>query len=153
MDIAEEFSELVQTLNAAGVPYAICGGFAVIIHGFPRATQDLDVLVREEDLPEIKALAQSLGFDVDSGSFTFKPGEPGETRFHRLIKVIGHEFLALDLLAVTPLREEVFASRMQTEWEGIEISLVGREGLRRLKLDSGRPKDLEDLRKLGLDAT
>ena len=153
MDLADELREIVLALNAAEVPYAVCGGFAVIIYGFPRATQDIDLLVRDEDLPRLKETVRPLGFTLDSGSFTFKRGEAGESHFHRLVKVAGDEFLLLDLLAVTPHREDVFAGRVQIDWGEIPVSVVGREGLRRLKLDAGRPKDLEDLRRLGLEAT
>ena len=36
----------VQTLDAAGIPYAVAGGLAVSIYTVPRATKDIDVLMR-----------------------------------------------------------------------------------------------------------
>lgn len=56
----------------------------------------------------------------------------------------------LDLMAVTPALEDAFAAREKIQFEGTEVAVIGRDGLRLMKLAAGRPKDLEDLRKLGL---
>ena len=150
MDIADEFRTLIRALNAARIPYAVCGGFAVIVHGFPRVTQDIDLLVPDEDLSRVREVARAVGFTVDTGSFTIRRGRPGESRFYRMLKVEGSEHLMLDLLAVTPDREEIFASRETQLADDLPLTVIGREGLRRMKLAAARPKDLEDLRKLGL---
>ena len=41
----EDLLALCQALNAEGVKYLLIGGFAVILHGFVRATKDIDLLV------------------------------------------------------------------------------------------------------------
>lgn len=41
----EDLLSLCEALNAEGVRYALIGGFAVILHGFVRATKDIDLLV------------------------------------------------------------------------------------------------------------
>lgn len=71
------------------------------------------MLIRDEDLPRLKETVRPLGFALDSGSFTFKRGQAGESRFHWLVKIVGDEFLLLDLLAVTPNREDVFTGRVR----------------------------------------
>ena len=151
MDIEKEFRAVIGSLNAASIPYAVCGGFAVIIHGFPRFTEDIDLLVREGDLDRIKNTVRALGFTIDSGSFVFKPGQPGESRFSRLVKVEGEDFVMLDLLAVTPALEAAFADRKTFPVDALEVSVISRDGLRQMKSSAGRPKDLEDLRKLRLE--
>ncbi len=151
VDIEKEFRAVIGSLNAAAIPYAVCGGFAVIIHGFPRFTEDIDILIREEDLDRIKENVRPLGFSINSGSFVFKPGQPGESRFVRLVKVEGEDFVMLDLLAVTPPLEAAFADRKTFPVGALEVSVISREGLRQMKRTAGRAKDLEDLRKLRLD--
>ena len=49
-DLQEELLGLCQAFASEGIEYAVCGGMAVAVHGYPRATQDIDMLVREEDL-------------------------------------------------------------------------------------------------------
>jgi len=41
----EDLLTLCKALNAEGVRYVLIGGFAVILHGFVRATKDIDLLV------------------------------------------------------------------------------------------------------------
>jgi hypothetical protein len=41
----EDLLALCQALNAENVRYVLIGGFAVILHGFVRATKDIDLLV------------------------------------------------------------------------------------------------------------
>lgn len=153
MDLTDEFRAVILALNDAGIPYAVCGGFAVIVYGFPRATQDIDLLVREEDVDRLKGVLRVRGFRLDSGAITFNVGQPRQARVHRLVKVRGDDFLVLDLITFTSRADDPLANRARLDWDGVAVSVVGREELRLLKLDAGRPKDLEDLRKLGLDAT
>jgi len=42
----EDLLSLCTALNAEGVRYLLIGGFAVILHGFVRATKDIDLLGR-----------------------------------------------------------------------------------------------------------
>jgi hypothetical protein len=48
--------EILRLLNEAQIHYAIIGGVAMGFHSTPRATQDIDVLVRREDIPRVQAL-------------------------------------------------------------------------------------------------
>jgi hypothetical protein len=52
----EDLLNLCKALNAEGVRYVLIGGFAVILHGFVRATKDIDLLVdaSAENLQRLK---------------------------------------------------------------------------------------------------
>ena len=41
-----DFVEMLSALSAAGVDYLIAGAHALVAHGLPRATADLDIWVR-----------------------------------------------------------------------------------------------------------
>ena len=43
-----DFKELLSVLNAHGVKYLVIGAYAVSIHAQPRATKDLDILVKAD---------------------------------------------------------------------------------------------------------
>ena len=45
MDLRKELNQLVETLHQEEIPYALCGGMALAVHGHPRFTQDLDLLI------------------------------------------------------------------------------------------------------------
>ena len=46
LDLYEEFLGLVEGLDQRSIDYALCGGLAVAVHGSPRSTIDIDLLVR-----------------------------------------------------------------------------------------------------------
>ncbi|MCX6580795.1 MAG: hypothetical protein NT166_11510 [Candidatus Aminicenantes bacterium] len=49
MEFFENFLEVLKELWQEKVEYDLIGGFAVIIHGMPRVTQDLDIFVKGEE--------------------------------------------------------------------------------------------------------
>jgi len=44
----QDFKELLSIFNALGVKYLIVGGYAVSFHAQPRATKDIDLLIKPE---------------------------------------------------------------------------------------------------------
>lgn len=42
----DDFRDFIQALNNHDVKYIVFGGFAVILHGHPRVTGDMDVWVQ-----------------------------------------------------------------------------------------------------------
>ena len=56
MNVYFEFIRIVEVLNASKVPYAVCGGLAMAVHGYPRATKDIDVLIHPDDLSQVERI-------------------------------------------------------------------------------------------------
>lgn len=46
IELPQDFQDLLVELANAGADFVVVGGHAVAFHGHPRATKDLDVLVR-----------------------------------------------------------------------------------------------------------
>lgn len=148
MDLREELNELIESLNRERIPYALCGGMALAVHGHPRFTQDLDLLIQESDLKRLIELAEQLGYRDISGWLRFNAGTDRETRLYRLLKPLGSENLMLDLICVTSQFEEVWQGRTQFHIAGRPLTVVSRDGLRTMKEISNRAQDLVDLEKL-----
>ena len=149
MNLYEELLELVDLLEESGFDYAICGGVALALHGHPRFTKDIDLLVREEDLERVRKAVARRGFTVEGGRVPFRLGKPDEQIMHRVSKVSGSEILTLDLILVSPALEEIWSSRGAFAWKGRRIKAVSRDGLAKMKRLAGRTQDLADLEKLG----
>ena len=49
MDLFPDFRDLLAAFDDSGARYVVVGGYAVIFHGRPRATKDLDLLVAVDD--------------------------------------------------------------------------------------------------------
>jgi predicted nucleotidyltransferase len=45
MHLFPDFRDLLEAFVASGVEFVVIGGYAVIFHGRPRATKDIDLLV------------------------------------------------------------------------------------------------------------
>ena len=148
MNLYTEFADLVAAFQAAELQHAVCGGVAVAIHGFPRFTKDIDVLIQSEDVSRAVDCATACGFSVPAHPVTFAVNTPLEIRLHRVSKVVGSDYLPLDLMLVTPILQDVWATRTLLEWNGGTVMTVSFGGLNKMKLLSGRDKDLIDIQQL-----
>jgi hypothetical protein len=45
MKVPEVLPRITSILEAAGIPYMLTGSFASMVHGAPRSTQDLDLVI------------------------------------------------------------------------------------------------------------
>ncbi len=148
MDISVELKSLVQALNDAGVKFAVCGGLSLIIHGFVRATMDIDLLIPNDQIEKALEVAKSVGFWIPSERMPFKPNSPQQMEIWRVSKAQGPDLLPLDLIIVTPVLEAVWESRISVEFHGITCPIVSREGLVAMKQLAGRRQDLVDIERL-----
>lgn len=145
MDLVEELLGLIESLHDAGTEYAVCGGIALAIHGFPRFTKDIDLLVRVADLDRVRTAASQRGYSLEGGRMSFGAGTQTAREMLRLSKAEGSDLLTLDLLLVSPALEDAWKSRWRIEWRGRQVSVVSRDGLVQMKRISGRPQDLVDV--------
>lgn len=147
LDLVAELERLVEALQNAGLEYAVCGGLALAMHGHPRATMDIDLLVAEDRVDEILRVARATGFDVPARKMTFglRVGRPRIV--HRVSKLDPdtQDPLSLDLLVVNAELEGVWAGRVVLNVGTIRMCVVSREGLATMKRIAGRPQDLADL--------
>ena len=84
--VRERLERCCNALAAAEIPYAVIGGNAVaawvatVDDGAVRNTRDVDILVREEDLPRLTTVLESVGFhrDVVMDVIVFLDGPDGK---------------------------------------------------------------------------
>jgi hypothetical protein len=54
--------DVTGRLAAAGIPYAVCGGMALVAHGYQRTTVDVDILVTPQGLSDAHAQLDGRGY-------------------------------------------------------------------------------------------
>jgi hypothetical protein len=150
-DFENELCAVRDALSTARIPYALCGGWAMIVHGFIRNTVDIDFLIREEDLDAVERIAGELGFVIKARPMNFNGGTMKIRRVSKIDPRDG-ETLMLDLLLVTPKSEHVWASREVLPWNGADLWVVSRKGLIDLKRGRSSEQDLLDIKKLKEEA-
>jgi hypothetical protein len=145
MDLVDHLLTILAALDAAGVEYAICGGFAVALHGHVRATKDIDLLVKEEQVPTALTALRPLGWTFVSPPVTFGFGTDRETRLQRVSRIDGERVTTLDLLIAAGPHAEAFASRVRVPHGSGSAVVVGRSALIEMKRRAGRPQDQADV--------
>ena len=148
--LLDELSNIISALDDGGIEYAVCGGLAMAIHGFARATLDIDILIQVGSLERAYEIAAKNGFDIRGLDISFKE-RAVEIRRVSKIDDTG-EVLSLDLLLVTPQVEDVWQTREDIDFLGNKLSVVSREGLIKMKTLAGRPQDLADIERLENEA-
>lgn len=155
MILITELLALIAALQAANLPFAVCGGLAMAIHGYPRATQDIDLLVREEDVPAILKVAESVGFWrfwIPSGRMPFRPNTSEAMEIYRVSKAVDSMLIPLDLMIVTPFLRDVWETRVEGVLGETRCHVVSRDGLIKMKTLAARKRDLDDIEKLAGEA-
>jgi hypothetical protein len=71
-DLLVELANVTESLEEKEIEYAVCGGLALTILGFPRATFDIDILIRPESLDRSFEIAKEFGFDIHGLDMSFR---------------------------------------------------------------------------------
>ncbi len=147
MELFEDFCQLVAELNKEKIEYALCGGLAMAVYAFPRATLDIDILIEPETLVKAKAVAAKLGFTFDAGLMKFRKGA---IQIYRLTKISpdNQEPLMLDMLLLTPALKDVWESKKIITWDKGKLPVVSPKGLIKLKSMRLSGQDQDDIKNL-----
>ena len=86
MNFESVLTFLVGKFNEHNIKIALIGGFALYAAGHQRTTEDIDFLAAAEDMPKIKALLVSIGYEPihennDVSNFVGKLKELGRVDF------------------------------------------------------------------------
>lgn len=145
MILNPDFKEFFQLLNANDVSYMIVGGYAVAYHGYPRYTKDIDVWIwiNPENAKKIVKTLKDFGFE----SLGLQASDFLEAE---IIIQLGYAPNRIDLIMGMPGVdfEECYAKRVEEEIEGISLSFIDLENLKKSKQASGRLQDLADIENL-----
>ena len=141
----DEYINLLRLFHEQGVEYVVIGGYAVAAHGFPRYTDDLDVLLdaTPANAQRVLEVMYRLGYvhgEVEEADFTVQPSFVSISLNGRKVD------LMTQVLGVTFAECRHEAPAITTN--GLPVRFVNLAALRRNKAATGRPKDLDDLENL-----
>ena len=145
--LPEDFKDLLCLLNEHKVDYLIVGGWALGIHGYVRATGDMDIWIGQSDVNIQNLLKALTAFGVPEGidseffkenGNAFRMGNP-PLRIEIITEASGIHF------------DASYPKRVIIEADGVDLSFINYEDLVTNKRASGRLRDLADLEALGED--
>ena len=123
----------------------VFGAQAVIVHGVPRLSADVDVTIAlMPDAPE------RFVRDMGEAGFRLRVDDPEFIRRTRVMPFV-HEATGMPLdvvLAGSGLEEEFMTRAVPTDVGGTTVPVIDAADLIIAKILAGRPKDLEDVRAL-----
>jgi hypothetical protein len=145
IELPLDFKEFLSLLNANSVEYLIIGGYAVGYHGYPRATNDIDIWIAihpENAHRMVKALRE----------FGFNTPELSPELFLKEQQIVRMGVPPMRIEVTTGISgvsfDECYAERVVDTLDGMEVNLISLHHLKTNKKASGRHKDLNDLENL-----
>ncbi len=141
LELPPDFKELLSLLNTHGVEYLLIGGYAVGYHGYPRATQDIDIWIAVHP-DNAKRLVTALQEFIGVADLT-----PDRFLEEGVIMRMGLAPMRVDITnRISGVSfSECYARRVVDTIAGIQVSIIGLDDLKSNKRTAGRPKDLADL--------
>ena len=141
--LPEDFRDFIRCLNSNNVKYLLIGGWAVGLHGHPRATKAIDFLIFYDD-SNLKNLEKAF---VDFGA---PPVNIDYLREKGNVIRFGVSPIQIDIIneADGINIDDCYSRKEKIIVEDIEIPLIARNDLILNKKSTGRQADLADVEKL-----
>jgi hypothetical protein len=145
--LLEIFKQLIFHLNAEEVPYAVCGGLGLAIHGKPRATIDIDLLVPPGVVKSVTTIASTLNFVAEEELTGMNAGHLVITRMVRVFPP-GEDFVILDVIHATGSLQALSEQREMFHLPEGFVWALSREALIEMKLRRNSKQDQADIEAL-----
>ena len=136
--------DLFRSFREHEVRYVVRGGIASVLHGVPRATFDLDILI-EATPDNARRLLDAL---LDAGLMTAELTDPEAVLANEI--TVFNDRVRIDVQTSTPGLEfaDAWRNRVTMRHAGQEFHVVSKDDLIASKRAAGCPVDLEDVRLL-----
>jgi predicted nucleotidyltransferase len=118
--VAEALRDAVSAFERADIPYVLIGGLASTVHGRPRATLDIDFLVREGDAKEALDALSGAGFSTE---------ETNPQWIYKASRDNAEIDLIFWLRGDVYLDDEMLARATEREVEGVQVRVIPPEDL------------------------
>ncbi len=135
--------KLIELFNAHKVTYLIIGASACAVHGFPRATRDLDIFIEASPRNAERVLGALSEFGYDVTDLTID-----DVLHYKLL--FRQYWLDTDIhpFAKGISFSSAWKKKFRAPFNGVPAAYVSLNDLIRMKRIANRPKDQEDLRQL-----
>lgn len=138
----KDFHDILSLFYSQGVEYLLVGAYALAVHGLPRATGDIDLLVLTTPQNAKRAFNALEEFGVPMEQVT-----TDDFTVEGIVFQIGIAPRRIDVLtSIDGVRfADAWQKRQITDIEGIPVPVISREHLIINKRATGRPQDIADV--------
>jgi len=137
-----DFKEMLSCLKDESVDFLVVGAYALAAHGFPRATGDLDIWVRNDSENAHRIMRALSKFGAPATKLSSEDFTSTD-----LIVQFGVEPCRIDLITgISGVEfEEAWRNRVNIEIDDLQISILSKKDLLTNKMATGRDKDQGDI--------
>jgi predicted nucleotidyltransferase len=141
-----DFSRLLATIARAlgdqHISFMLIGGQAVLLHGEPRLTEDIDLTLAADPgrLPSVLQVCEQAGLSVLPDNVEAFVRETFVLPARHEVSRIRVDFI----FSSTPYEQQAIARAESVTLAGVPVAFARAEDLIIHKLFAGRPRDLED---------
>jgi hypothetical protein len=151
--------QIFAALNSAQVDYVVVGGLAVILHGYLRATADLDLAIglspdnARRGMQALTSIGLQPRLPVSADDFA-DANKRDDWRNHRNMLVFpmwdpANPLRSVDVFIDEPIAfADLLAHAVTKDIEGTPVRIASIPHLIAMKQRAGRPRDLDDIGKL-----
>jgi hypothetical protein len=140
--LSPDFKEMLSCLQGEKVEFIIVGAYALAAHGLPRATGDIDILIRNTLDNAQKVFSALLKFGAPTSNLTAE-----DFTASGMVLQIGVEPCRIDLLTeISGVGfDRAWENRVCVALDDLKIFVLSRADLLTNKLAAGRDKDQSDI--------
>lgn len=144
----EDYREMLSLFIENKVEFLIVGAYAMGVHGFPRATGDIDFWINPTALNASLVYSSLQQFGAPLANL-----EPKDFSTRGLILQVGIAPRRIDI--ITEIDgvdfDKAYDSKIFVEIDGLNVPVISKKNLIKNKLSTGRKKDQLDAEYLQLD--
>ena len=142
-DFISLISIISEVLRKAELPFMLIGGQAVLLHGQPRLTEDIDITlgVSPVELPRVIRACKQIGLEVlpkETEAFVQETFVLPTSDVESSIRI---DFIFSNI----PYERQAIDRAVEVTLNDVPVPFASPEDLILHKLFSGRPRDIEDI--------
>lgn len=153
------YFDIIKEFYKNKIEYLIVGGLAVNLHGVPRTTQDLDIIIalNKENILKINKILKKLGYiprlpvnpdslaDEKTRNSWAKEKNLKAFSFYHAVD----NYKVIDVVLFSPIEFAAsFKNKIIKKAQDVELNLINVDDLIKMKKFSGRAHDLSDVKLL-----
>ena len=146
--VPEEALSILKLFSKEKIPFLVVGGTAMVLHGIPRATLDIDILIpaQSEIIINLFTATRRVGFRSNETQILRLASKPNLLigQWITFEDSKGREFLDIGLEEIKVFKK-LLSHALKRRGEGITYYVVSLKDMERMKKVSGRPIDLADI--------
>lgn len=137
-----DFRDMLSAFDEAGAEYLLVGAYAMAVHGYVRATGDMDLWVRPDPANARRVLGALRRFGAPTAGVSERDLEQSD-----VVLQLGVPPRRIDVLTSIDgvAFDEAWTARREVDIEGLRVPVISKAHLIRNKEATGRPRDRSDV--------